>query len=179
MYWNQIIMSIYGYVEKKANEEDMSPITYQLVRDLRLTAAREVARLAEVHRAPWGNDRVTAGDMQSISMAESTLLEDLDNPESQKAFINLCVVSKAVARRWNIGKAILRSIQLAAKEIGVALPSETDALFSDLEGTWTSRRTEDISSLYPNFAIYLRSKKNDEAELDRFLEKWDALHIAE
>jgi hypothetical protein len=179
MYWNQIIMNIYGYVEKKANQEDMSPTTYQRVRNVRFTAAREVARLAEVHRATWGNDRIPAGDMQSVSVAESTLLEDLENPESHKAFISLCIVSKAAARRWHLGKAILRSIQLAAKELGVTLPSETDALFSDLEDTWTSRRTEDISSLYPNFAIYLRSKKNDEAELDRFLEKWDALHIAE
>ncbi|KAJ6111848.1 hypothetical protein N7523_007909 [Penicillium sp. IBT 18751x] len=179
MYWNQIIMSINGYVEKKGFQEDLDPREYQSVRNVRLAAARKIASLAEVHRAAWGYDRVTAGDIQSFSMAESTLLEDLDNPESQKAFVNLCIASKAAARRWPIGKAMLRAIQMAAKELGVTLPSETDALFSDLEGKWTSRKAEDISSLYPNFAIYLRSKKNDEAELDRFLEKWDALHIAE
>lgn len=179
MYWNQIIMSITGYVEKKAIQEDMDPKTYQAVRNRRFTAAKKVASLAEVHRALWGYDRVTAGDIQSFSMAESTLLEDLDNPDSQKAFVNLCMASKAAVRRWSLGKAMLRAIQMAAKELDVTLPSETDALFSDLEGKWTSRRAEDISSRYPNFAIYLRSKRNDEAELDRFLEKWDALHIAD
>jgi hypothetical protein len=171
-------MNIFGFVEKKAYEEGLSSDTYQSARDLRFSSAREVGRLAEIHRALWGNDRVPCGNMQWITIAECTLLEGLDIPENRKTFVGLCISSKAYARRWQIGKAMLRALQLAANELKVTLPSETDALFSDLERTWTSKDTEDISSLLPNFAISLRSDKNDEVELDKFLEKWDALQIA-
>src|SRR4051794_21634128 len=177
MYWNNIIMSTYGFVQKKAYQEDLSPEEYQSVKEIRFTAAREVGRLIDVHRTLWGSDRIPAASMQSCSMPENTLLEYLDNPASRKAFIDFCVVSKAAARLWPSGKEMLRALQVAAKELAVTLPSETDALFSDIESNWSPRETKDISSKYPNFAIYLKSKNSNEAELDTFLEKWDALQI--
>ncbi|KAJ5305815.1 hypothetical protein N7508_004830 [Penicillium antarcticum] len=177
MYWNNIILCTYGLVQKKAYQEDLSPEDYQSVKENRLTAAREVGRLMSVHLSLWGSDRVPAANMQSCSIAENTLLEDLDNPESRKAFIDLCIVSKAAACRWPLGKAKLRALHVAAKELEVTLPSETESLFSDIESNWSPRETKDMSSKNPTFAIYLKSQNNNEAELDTFFEKWDALHI--
>lgn len=178
MFYHNIIMNIHGFVEKRARQDDLRREKYQYARDLRFNSAREVGRLSEIHRAAWGNDRVPAGNIQWLAIAESTLLEDLDNPENRQAFINLCISTKASARRWHLVKGILRTTQMAANELGVTLPSETDALFASLDSSWTSKVEEDIVSQYPNFAISLKSDRMDEAELDNLLEKWDALQIA-
>ncbi|KAJ5742688.1 uncharacterized protein N7511_011089 [Penicillium nucicola] len=152
MYWNKIVMKIYGFVQKKADQESPSPAEYQSVKERRLTAAREVGRLVAVHLSIWGNDRFPAANMQSCAIAEHTLLDDLDNPESRKAFTNLCLASKATARRWPLGRALLHELHVAAKKLKVTLPSETDALFSDIEDNWS-----------------IRSKRSNEPELDTFL----------
>ncbi|KAJ6093439.1 hypothetical protein N7486_008728 [Penicillium sp. IBT 16267x] len=175
MSYHNIIMNIHGFVEKRARQEDLRREKYQYARDLRFNSARAVGRLSEIHRAAWGNDRVPSGNIQWLSIAECTLLEDLDNPENRQAFINLCISTKASARRWHLVKGILRTIQMAANELRVTLPSETDALFASLDSSWTSKEEEDIVSQYPNFAISLKSDRMDEAELDNFLEKRDAL----
>jgi hypothetical protein len=178
MYFHNVILSIYGFVQKKAYEEGLSLDIYHSVKEIRLKAAREVGRLAKVHQDLWGIDRIPPSNIQACSISERTLLEDIDNPVSRKAFIELCIMSKAAARRWPLGKGMMRALQGAAKELAIHLPSEIDALFADIDSSWSSRDKDHIRGTYTNSAVYLKSNLSNEAELDTFLEKWDALRFA-
>jgi hypothetical protein len=53
-------------------------------------------------------------------------------------------------------------------------------LFSDFEKqSWGPKDRRELSSSYPNFAVSIGSVQTDEVELDKFLEKWDALNICD
>ncbi|OJJ42822.1 hypothetical protein ASPZODRAFT_104512 [Penicilliopsis zonata CBS 506.65] len=180
MYHHTIIMTIYGFVVKKAKEEAIPPAEYQHIQALRFSSSRSVARLMNLHRQSWGLDRMPSGNMQWITVAQSTLLEDLDSIDNREAFVSLSLAAKAAARRWPMGKGLLRSIAMTARQQGVVLPVETDTLFAELENSWTARDTREFSSVYPVFAMTLqadRTTHHREVALDRFLDKWDALHL--
>lgn len=93
-------MTVFGSVERKAVEEEVPYESYQNIRTLRFSSARSVARLMEIHRASWGVDRIPAGNIQWIKVAQSTLLEGLDDPENRHSFYGLLIATKAFARRW-------------------------------------------------------------------------------
>ena len=109
-----------------------------------------------------------------------TLLEDLDDPMNREAFASLSIVAKVASRRWPLGKGMLRAVQVTARKMEVSLPHELDALYSDFEKqSWGQKDRRELSSSYPNFAVSIGSVQTDEVELDKFLEKWDALDISD
>ncbi|KAL4793693.1 hypothetical protein BDV19DRAFT_390898 [Aspergillus venezuelensis] len=116
-------------------------------------------------------------------MSLFTLLEDLDSPESRKAFIDLCVIARAFSRKWILMKGILRMIQVSAKNEGLVFPDETKALSMNFESLWKKKRDGELfSSLYPNPNSLHKTggdRRAAEVELDSFLENWESLGIGE
>lgn len=133
MYYCAIVTTIFGFVEKKAREYELPLGKYQDALNLRLTSARKTAQLERTCRASWGIDRAPAGNVQWITVALSTLLEHLDDKDNHEAFISLCIASKAISRRWALGKTMLCSIYNTAQQLNITLPTETSALFSELD----------------------------------------------
>lgn len=112
-----------------------------------------------------------------VTLSMFTLLEDLDEEKSRDAFVILSIAAKAFTHRWSLGKGMLRSIQLTSKRMGIQLPPETDALFTDFEYSWSSEDREALSSQYPNFANSVKRGQVDEIELDKFLAKFDNIYL--
>lgn len=127
MYYCTIVTTIFGFVETKAKEHELPQEKYQDALNLRLTSARKTAQLEGTCRASWGIDRAPAGNVQWITVVLSTLLEHLDDKDNREAFISLCIASKAISRRWVLGKAMLRSIHNTARQLNITLPAETSA----------------------------------------------------
>lgn len=61
--------------------------------------------------------------------------------------------------------------------MGIQLPPETDALFTDFEYSWGPEDREALSSQYPNFVNSVKRGQVDEIELDMFLAKFDNLYL--
>ncbi|PYI01575.1 C6 transcription factor [Aspergillus sclerotiicarbonarius CBS 121057] len=145
-----------------------------------LSSARQMAGLMEVHRSLWGIDLFPASHIQWITVSMFTLLGGLDNPANQEAFVTLTTAAKVASRRWPIAKRTLRAIQLTGRNMRVRLPPETDALFTDFEREiWGPGGRKGLSSCYPNFAVLAGSLRDEEVELDRFLEKQDVLDASD
>ncbi|RAK99904.1 C6 transcription factor [Aspergillus ibericus CBS 121593] len=145
-----------------------------------LSSARQIAWLMDVHRSLWGIDLFPASHIQWITVSMFTLLGALDDPANQEAFVALTAAAKVAARRWPIAKGTLRAIQLTARKMGVRMPPETDALFLDFEKEiWGARGRKGLRSLYPNFAVLTGSLRDEEVELDKFLEKEDGVDASD
>ncbi|KAH8429008.1 uncharacterized protein LDX57_006679 [Aspergillus melleus] len=179
MYYHNALITVHGLAKTSkdnANDEKEAEPSDTNSQKAILWSARRIAKLMQQHRDSWGIDIFPASHIQWVTISLYTLLEDLETPESVDAFIILCIAAKAASRRWALAKAMLRGIQLTARKLAITLPPETDALFMDFETCdWSQKDRDGLSSLYPNFA--LRADGNEQAELDRFLERWDALGI--
>lgn len=149
-------------------------------RRLCISSALEVARLTDLHRRQNGLDSVTVMMTEHITISLFILMEDLDAAASRAAFIELCVVARSFARRWTLGKGMLRLVQLTAQEMKVNLPRETVMLFHDFETRiWRPTDRQLFSSAYLSFNAAVRRQRTEqyEASLDQLLEKWDDLVI--
>lgn len=173
-------MTIFGFLKKPS--EDNKEATEDSARRAQgfcVSAALLTADLMNVYRSAWGLDRFPPSLMQWATVAIFTLLEQLDSPRNRDAFIQLCIVLRALSRRFVLAKGMLRLIQLTARNSQVSLPDETEGLFADFEAkAWESKDRERFSSNYPNFFASVNSeagKQNEEIELDKFLARWDAL----
>lgn len=183
MYYHNIVITIFGFAKNAENEDDetgRSSAFHKYAADRCLRSAREISNLMKLHRSFWGLDIFPAGHIQWITVSLFTLLEGLDDPANREAFTNLSIAAKTASRRWTLGKGMLRAVQVTAGKMAVSMPPETDLLFADFEQQIrNSKDREGLNSLYPNFAVSTGSIQTDEVELDKFLEKWDALGVSE
>ena len=71
-------------------------------------------------------------NIQCITEALFTLLDDLEEPNNREAFITLSIAAKAFSRRWESSRTVLGTLRTTAQAKRLALPSETDSLFTTL-----------------------------------------------
>jgi hypothetical protein len=166
-----------------------------------------VCDLIHTHRAKWRRlEHLPLEYTQVITLSLFTLLDDLETIASRKAFVDLVVLARSMARRCQLGRGMLRLVQLTARQEKITLPEEVRAILQDFEVEWYRGQDVDkFSSYYPNFPVSLRGAwktdignsgaKGDQeeerwrrhrtggrersAELDLFLRKWDWLSLDE
>lgn len=182
MRYYTIILVMYGFVESSVKGD---PATNSHIKALQLDAAHNIGTLISRFRIDWPVECVPGTARQYCSVAMFTLLENLDDVQNKEAFVNCFIVLRALARRWQLAKGILRLIQLTAIKTEAVLPMETQILFKNFEDDlWKVEDPGRFSSLYPNFAVAVNQRKgserhSDEAELDRILASWDNLSLSE
>ncbi|KAH1430351.1 hypothetical protein KXX32_004046 [Aspergillus fumigatus] len=182
LFYHTTVMQIFGLL--KANHEHLDPASIQRARNICIESALRIAGLIGIHRDKWGIGRMAPSTIQWLSIGMFTLLDALDSPDTRNraAFIEMCIVARAFARRFPLAKGILRMIQLSANQMQVVLPAETDALFTDFETrSWEGKDRQTFSTFYPNFARVVRqgAAREEDVSMDRFLEKWDSLAISD
>ncbi|OKL57382.1 hypothetical protein UA08_07414 [Talaromyces atroroseus] len=157
-----------------------------------IASALAVRDLINTYRSKWRHpEHVPVEFMQLMTVCLFTLLEDMTSPHSRQAFVDVLVVARATARRFQLARGMLRLVQLTARQQNIELPGETHQIFQDFEREWyQTRGGGKFSSSYPHFVLSLRSiaassssnhnhgDKSKElflgsAELDLFLKKWD------
>lgn len=179
MYYCAIVVVMFGFVEKKANEKGLPFKNYEEARNLCLSSARRIAQLDEISQSFWGIDRVSASNTQWITLVQLALIEHLGDIANRNAFVSLSVAAKVFSRRWILGRGLLLSIQVTARQLKVTLspPRPTHSSQSLIQPG--RRKIQSFSSLHPNFTMSLKSDSEDEIQLDRFFKKWDVLQLAE
>ncbi|RAH71875.1 C6 transcription factor [Aspergillus aculeatinus CBS 121060] len=180
LLYHTTVMQIFGFM-RASNDLVLDPATASHARELCLASARRITHLLGIHRAKWGIDRMSPSTIQWWSIGLFTLMESLDSQENRNAFVELCIIARAFARRMPLAKGILRMIQLSANQMQVVLPEETEALFEDFETlAWKASDSRGFSSFYPHFHTVVQqgSLRQPEVDLDQFLAKWDALSIS-
>ncbi|PYH43688.1 fungal specific transcription factor domain-containing protein [Aspergillus saccharolyticus JOP 1030-1] len=181
MLYHTTVMQIFGFM-RSSSEIVLDPGSASQARELCLASARQIAHLLDIHRAKWGIDRMAPSTIQWWSIGLFTLMESLDSRDNRIAFIELCTIARAFARRMPLAKGIFRMIQLSANQMQVILPRETEALFTDFETlAWKASDSQEFSSFYPHFLTVVQqgSLRQPGVDLDQFLTKWDALSISE
>lgn len=144
-----------------------------------VTSALETAGLMDMLRRDWGLDSITVMMTQFVSVAAFNLMEDLRSTASQAAFIDLCVAARSFARRWTLGKGVLRMVQQTAKEMQISLPKETAPLFEDFESrAWDPTDRERVggggaSGSVAGAAATKPHPRFSDTVLDQLVDKWD------
>lgn len=178
IFYHTSVLQIYLFLRNVAPEDDGLGGAASTKETCSL-AAREISSLTGIHRSKWGIERMSSSAIQGVMAGLFALLDDLASAKSRAAFIELCTVARAFARRSTLARGILRMIQITADQKGVPIPNEVRTLLEDFESqSWRSEDRERLSSGYPNFATILRpDQAAADYEMDGFLEKWDKLHV--
>ncbi|KAL2871628.1 uncharacterized protein BJX67DRAFT_342731 [Aspergillus lucknowensis] len=178
-YHTTIIQLFWFYQSYNTSIHDHE--TAAAAREITYANARRIVQLLRIHRMRWGIDRMAPCTIQWVTTALFSLLEALDSAENRTAFTELCTLARAFSRRYPLAKGIMRMLQLTANQLNVALPEETNALFSSFAAeSWTEKDREAFSSFYPHYASVIQNGpiRQDDLALDRFLQKWDRLTIS-
>ena len=178
IFYHASILQIYRFLRNLTPEED-STSGVANANEMCFSAAKEISTLTEIHRSKWGIERMSSTMIHGVMASMFALLDDLVDAENRSAFIELCTIARAFARRSTLARGILRMIHITADQMGVPMPSEVEALLADFESqSWGPKDRERISSGYPNFATILRpGEAAENYEMDSFLERWDKLRV--
>ncbi|KAJ5298495.1 uncharacterized protein N7443_006615 [Penicillium atrosanguineum] len=182
MRYHNAILVMYGFIQPSLKQSESA--AKDRIKILRLATARAISAILNQFRSLWPLEYVPMNSMQYATVALFTLLEDLEDQQNKKVFGDILTALRALSRRWQLAKGMLRLVQLTAIKEEVNLPNEAQILFTDFEAElWKADDREQFSSLYPNFAVSINQGKSDlsvdGAELDRFLDEWDKLALSE
>ncbi|KAI9368233.1 hypothetical protein BJX61DRAFT_233410 [Aspergillus egyptiacus] len=181
LYYHTTVIQIFWFLQScylSRNEHDTADAAAATTH----ANARRIADLLRIHRERWGIDRMAPSTYHWVFSGLYALLKGLDSTENRNAFTELCIIARAVSRRFPLAKGVMRMIQLTAKQSQVVLPEETDALFSAFAAeSWTDKDPDSFSSLYPHYGTVIQEGRTpgEDTALDTFLQKWDRLTISD
>lgn len=200
MYYHVYIITIFSYLKVHPSAPASKASTAQ---QQCISSALSVRDLMNIYRSKWRRIEYQPVEyMQLTTVCLFVLLEDLSAPGSSQAFVELLMIARSMARRFQLARGILRLVQLSAREQNIVLPEEAQLLYQEFELEWfRTGGAEQFSSSYPNFSLSMRSLAasnssppggsedgdgakqggNDKrpsltwssAELDLFLRRWD------
>ncbi|KAH8691609.1 hypothetical protein BGW36DRAFT_305078 [Talaromyces proteolyticus] len=186
MYYHSIIITIYAFLKTAPPDADSHMLGWaEQSRQMCLSSAHAINQLIEIQQSSSRSDPGPVVNAQWITIALCILMEDLQNPDNHKAFMNLCKAHGYFAQRLPLAKGMVRMVQLTAQRMDRPLPGDVVAYFREFEERcWRAgdSRTRAFSSRYPNFAVAIRRGINncvpEDVELDVFLERWVSLDNA-
>jgi hypothetical protein len=182
MYYHTTIMVLFGLLKNPPKSSERAGlISPEEARETCIDSALRVAHMIRMHRTKWGIEYISATAMHWVAIALFTLLDNLNEPRSRGAFVELCFVARVFSRRWILAKGILRMIHITAKQMNIQLPTETDTLLDDFSAkVWDAGKDgRCFSSAYPNFILLsqrvsgLGGSFDDPIDMDEWLAKWD------
>ena len=100
-------------------------------------SAFEVVRICRIWQSAYSSSHTNPQLMQPLVQALFFLLEDGNASYYQDEILDLCVLLRAMSRRWQFSMALLRMFQLTAHHLGKPLPPAAHKLLNDFEsGDW-------------------------------------------
>ncbi|KAJ5761452.1 hypothetical protein N7533_003491 [Penicillium manginii] len=182
MRYHNAILIMYGFILPALDETQSTEKAR--INAICTSSAREIGDGLNKFRSLWPVEYMPMNLMQYATMALFALLGSLEHEEERKSFTDILISLRALARRWQLAKGMLRLIQLTAMKQEAKLPAEAQILLRDFEEElWSASDRQRFSSLYPNFAVSTEFKEGmgaaaDDAELDRLLDEWDNLTLS-
>ncbi|KAK5088716.1 hypothetical protein LTR05_002937 [Lithohypha guttulata] len=138
-----------------------------------ILSARAASGLFKVYLQRYGSRSFTIGMPQvAVSMAYM-LIEELDEPEIQDLFHDMCLIITATARKWFIMRGHARMLFITAQQKKQVIPERTRRILSrialDSWGPDSHKFFE--TSKYPNYAL-ARGDDPRTATMGDLLERW-------
>jgi len=173
-------MVMFGFVTPTLKDDDT--VTKDRIKRLRMSSAYHIGAMLNRHRSQWPVECMPMTFMQYSTLSLFTLLDDLNDEQNQVSFVENLIALRALARRWQLAKGMLRLVQLTAIKQDAPLPKESAILLQDFETeTWNTEDRDRFSSHYPNFSVSIQNHDEtsvNEVDLDMLLEKWDNLTVS-
>ncbi|GAM37203.1 C6 transcription factor [Talaromyces pinophilus] len=156
MSYHLYIITIFSYLKVHPSTPASTALSAQ---QQCISSAMAVRDLMNTYRSNWRRIEYQPVEyMQITTVCLFVLLEDLNAPGSSQAFVELLVIARSMARRFQLARGILRLVQLSAREQNIVLPEEAQQLYKDFELEWfRTGGAEQFSSSYPNFSLSMRS----------------------
>ncbi|KAJ5123873.1 uncharacterized protein N7515_007698 [Penicillium bovifimosum] len=181
MRYYHTILVMYGFIVPTLTDAPLH--TQTRIKTLLMTSAHQIGTLLNLFRSNWPIECIPLASMQYATIALFTLLDDMSDEKNKAVFVEILITLRALARRWQFAKGMLRLVQLTAIKQEIGLPRDTMVLLKNFEDElWKTGEPERFSSLYPNFALSVRQRGCtgilDEVEMDRFLDEWDVLSVS-
>ncbi|KAK5072022.1 hypothetical protein LTR51_006506 [Lithohypha guttulata] len=147
--------------------------TERYAREQCILSARAASGLFKVYLQRYGSRSFTIGMPQvAVSMAYM-LIEELDEPEIQDLFHDMCLIITATARKWFIMRGHARMLFITAEQKKQVIPERTRRILSrialDSWGPDSHKFFE--TSKYPNYAL-ARGDDPRIAAMGDLLERW-------
>ncbi|KAL9115943.1 MAG: hypothetical protein Q9227_000311 [Pyrenula ochraceoflavens] len=141
----------------------------------KVASARAIAQLCNRHRELYGMHGKPFMITQASCMSILVLLEDLQDPQSAQALIDMCVILRAICASMYVAKGFLRMVKPTAHSLGVTLPPETQELLDDFEKVeWDNADFHRFSSGFPNYALEENFVSDDSFQMEDLLKKFEA-----
>ena len=102
------------------------------VRNQCVASAEQIRDTLTIYRSRWSIWKMPLNTVHFATIALLTLLKEGDSMDNYKAPIDLCIILRALARRWQLAKRMLRDVVVTSEQMQTTLPQETQILFRDL-----------------------------------------------
>ncbi|PYH90331.1 hypothetical protein BO71DRAFT_334734 [Aspergillus ellipticus CBS 707.79] len=183
LHYHCVVMSALAFLRTPMPDADQATLdSISSARQKCISSAQAVSDLVFIHGSQWGIDRMSVSDMQFISVAMFTLVDDLGNEKSHNAFLNLANALMSVSKRWVLTKGMFRMVQVTTMQANESLSPEVTQVFKRFERwLWRAEDWQSFSSAYPHFAVAIRQQDKDvpeEIDLDQLLKDWNELTIS-
>jgi hypothetical protein len=124
MYYYASLIAIFSFLQNTQGTEKGEHSQYEHYGNVLLSSAREISHLMEIQCSTWGIQSFPSFGMEWVTSALFALLNDVDDPKSREALVNLFGTAALASRRWERGKDMLQAVRLAVEQRGMALLAE-------------------------------------------------------
>ena len=117
---------------------------------------------------------------QTAVTAAYVLLEDLDNPEVQDLYYNVCQVITSASRRWFCMRGHARMLLVTAEQHGYVIPHDAKLILRKVAvDSWKADDHKHFEgSIFPNYEL-AKGEDTKVAGMGDLLEKWKNLNLHE
>lgn len=110
-YYNAILIML-GFIVPTVKGHDTG--TQERIKSIRMSAAHSIGTILNRLRSNWPIECIPMATMQYATIALFTLLDDMDDERNKSIFVEILITLRALARRWQFAKGMLRLVQLTA-----------------------------------------------------------------
>jgi len=122
MSYHWIVVMLFGIFGERQDFSMMPFPQAEGAQENRIQSAKEIAQCSRIHRLSYGLNHAPSHMVHPISAGLFVLLNELNDTESQEAFIELSRHLSALSRRIVHCKVIIRKLELTAQQSSINLP---------------------------------------------------------
>ncbi|KAJ6059483.1 hypothetical protein N7444_003122 [Penicillium canescens] len=139
MRYHNAILVMFGFVTPITKEGEST--TKDRIKSLRTSSARHIGTMLSQFRSLWPMECMPMTAMRYATVALFALFEDLDDVQNQRALTDIVITLRALARRWQFAKGLLRLVQLTTLKQDTSLPDGTVSMLRDLPSSSREAQT--------------------------------------
>lgn len=178
LFYHFIRIMLYNTLKNRRDTDFVSEDFVIYARNQCLFSARVTGGLYSRYFRDFGPKSLTMWMPQTAVSAAYMLIDDLEIPEVQEVFHEVCLVLTSIARRWYVMRGHARMLFITADTRHVTIPERTRTLLRMVAlDQWGSEDHKNFdTSLYPNYALATGEDRSG-TSMGNLLQQWASLDI--